>query len=394
MYKTGLDLLLEYYSHFSISDSYKGFDPYDYMNSSMMFLKKGKWIPFIGVQALKRIPINIRPLLGIKKGINPKGMGLILTALSRMYDGMKNENDHSSIENVFTWIKENQSKGYSGASWGYNFDWPSQNGVLKAYTPSVVVTAFVGAGIHEYFLKTNDEHAKGLLLSTKDFILKDLAVREYDDGIFIPYTQQSSGFCYNASLLGAELLARIYSISQDSDLLPLIKKSVDLVVKQQKEDGHWNYSLNVDTGKEKEQIDFHQGFVLCSIDNICRLTGLNDPFYRNSLDKGAKYYRKIQFFNDGRSKWRIPKIWPTEIHNQAQGIITFSQLSYLDPSYLDFAQTIAEWTIRNMQDKKGYFYYRKYRWFTNKIPFMRWSQAWMFLALVTLQNALNKKGAH
>ncbi len=37
-----------------------------------------------------------------------------------------------------------------------------------------------------------------------------------------------------------------------------------------------------------------------------------------------------------------------------------------------------------MQDPSGFFYYRKYPWFTNKIPFIRWGQAWMLLALSEL----------
>lgn len=380
--------LLEKYIHESL---YMGYDPYDYMNTALGFFKKGKWAPVMGVQLLKRLPFNIRPLLGIKKGINPKGMGLLLKALG----GVKgNENGSGSLypeDQIFSWLKANQSKGYSGAAWGYNFDWPSQNGILKAYTPSVVVTAFVGAGIHEYYLKTKDPKAKELLVSTKKFVMKDLSFIEYQNDGFFPYTQQSAGFCYNASLLGAELLARIYSVTGDKHLLEMIKKALNLVVKQQKADGHWNYSMNLKTGLEKVQIDFHQGFILCSIDNICKYAGFEDSLYREALSKGIEYYKTVQFYENGSSKWRIPKIWPVEIHNQAQGIITFSQLAYLDPSYLPFAKTIADWTIQNMQDKKGYFYYRKYRWFTNKIPFMRWSQAWMLLALVTLQNALNKK---
>jgi len=51
------------------------------------------------------------------------------------------------------------------------------------------------------------------------------------------------------------------------------------------------------------------------------------------------------------------------------------------PDYIGFAKTIARWTIENMQDKTGYFYYRKYPMFTNKIPFMRWAQGWMMVAL-------------
>ena len=76
----------------------------------------------------------------------------------------------------------------------------------------------------------------------------------------------------------------------------------------------------------------------------------------------------------------MPKKYPIDIHNQAQGIITFSKLSEFDDKYGNFAETILKWTINNMQDKKGYYYYRKYKHFTNKISYMRWGQAWMLLA--------------
>jgi len=78
------------------------------------------------------------------------------------------------------------------------------------------------------------------------------------------------------------------------------------------------------------------------------------------------------------------KNYPIEIHNQSQGIITFNKLREYDSLYEPFAYKIAEWTIKNMQTESGYFIYHKNRLFDIKIPYMRWSQAWMFLALVSL----------
>ena len=40
--------------------------------------------------------------------------------------------------------------------------------------------------------------------------------------------------------------------------------------------------------------------------------------------------------------------------------------------------------IENMFDKKGFFYYQQWPFITNRISYMRWSQAWMFLALSSL----------
>ena len=67
----------------------------------------------------------------------------------------------------------------------------------------------------------------------------------------------------------------------------------------------------------------------------------------------------------------------------------FLSFSSYNADYLPFAHTIAEWTIKNMQDKKGYFYYRKFKYYINKIPYIRWSQAWMLLALITYINNSN-----
>ena len=55
-----------------------------------------------------------------------------------------------------------------------------------------------------------------------------------------------------------------------------------------------------------------------------------------------------------------------------------------------FAEKIAKWTIENMQDEKGYFYYQKWPFLTNKIAYMRWGQAWMMLALSTLFEKIKK----
>ena len=112
------------------------------------------------------------------------------------------------------------------------------------------------------------------------------------------------------------------------------------------------------------------------------------PFARTDIpetvSKGLSYYRSIQFLDTGRALWRIPDKWPVDIHNQSQGIITFSILEKYGTDYLSFACKIADWTIKNMQSDKGYFYYRKNPLYINKIPFMRWSQAWMMLALAEL----------
>ena len=61
-------------------EKFKGYDPYDTLTSNFKFLKLGNFIALLMIQIQKRNPMNIRPLLGIKKDYNPKAIGLFLYA--------------------------------------------------------------------------------------------------------------------------------------------------------------------------------------------------------------------------------------------------------------------------------------------------------------------------
>ena len=41
-----------------------------------------------------------------------------------------------------------------------------------------------------------------------------------------------------------------------------------------------------------------------------------------------------------------------------------------------------------MLDADGHFHYQVWPWTTVRIPYMRWSQAWMLLAMATLLSGL------
>lgn len=382
--KTSLKLLLTYIE----SENFKGYDPYDTLNSPIPFHWLGKWGPVLAIQFQKRNPFNIRKLLGIKKAYNPKAMGLFLHAYSLQYQQHKSEETLQKVEFFFKWLLENRTKDYDEFCWGYNFDWASPVKFLKKYSPTIVVSGFVAKGIFEYYQATQNPKAIEVLKSIGSFAENQLAWTKTEKGFCVSYSTKTIDCCYNANMLGAELYARLYFITKEDNYKELAQKMTDFTIAYQQTDGHWNYSLDVETGKERTQIDFHQGYVLDSIHYVNQYCGENEA-YLKALKLGAAYYFSKQFKPNGQSIFRVPKAYPVEIHNQSQGIITFTRLSYLSAEYANFATTIAEWTIQNMQSKKGYFFYKKYPLYTIKTPFMRWSQAWMLLALTELKDAKN-----
>jgi hypothetical protein len=366
------------------AEDYAGYDPYDTLNSFLPFHWLGKWGPVLAIQVQKRNPLNIRPLLGIRKGRNPKGIGLFLRAYSLLYAQTGKQEYLEKAESLSTWLREHPSQGYSSYCWGYNFPWASPVKHLAAYEPSVVATGFVVKGLHEYYRASGDERVIEVMEGAADFVLEHLDRIEDETGVCISYTPVMKDACYNASLLGAEILARYIAVvpgcENETEILRLIEASMDFVTARQLDNGCWNYSIDLETGKERRQIDFHQGYVIESMEEIMRLTGQRKPEWVKAVARGLEFYRQQQFTDDGRSWWRLPKEWPVEIHNQTQGIVTFSMFD----EYRDFAITIAEYTIQNMQAADGHFYYQKFPLYTNRISYMRWSNAWMTVALSAL----------
>ncbi len=80
----------------------------------------------------------------------------------------------------------------------------------------------------------------------------------------------------------------------------------------------------------------------------------------------------------------IIRLYPIDIHAIAQSIMTLVEFKAYDEDNIDLANRIFTWSLKTMQSKTGYFFYQKKRFFINRIPYMRWSQAWMLLALSTL----------
>lgn len=66
-------------------EKYKGYDPYDTLNSFIPFKLFGSFVQAAAIQFQLRNPINIRKIIGIKKEYSVKSLGLILHAYAILY---------------------------------------------------------------------------------------------------------------------------------------------------------------------------------------------------------------------------------------------------------------------------------------------------------------------
>ena len=110
--------------------------------------------------------------------------------------------------------------------------------------------------------------------------------------------------------------------------------------------------------------------------------GTGDRSFDEILEKGYSFWKRAFLLADGTPKYYDYKTLPLDIQCSSQAIDTLVFFSDKDPEAVDLALRVARWTITNMQDKTGYFYYRRYSpWVVNKTPTLHWGQATMLCAL-------------
>jgi UDP-N-acetyl-D-mannosaminouronate:lipid I N-acetyl-D-mannosaminouronosyltransferase len=122
---------------------------------------------------------------------------------------------------------------------------------------------------------------------------------------------------------------------------------------------------------------FHTGYNLEAIYEYQKYSG--DNCFDDVINKGLNYYIENFFLEDGTPKYYDTQTYPIDIHSPAQFIVTLSRLNRLE-EHRELVDKVINWTIVNMQDKKGYFYYQLKKSISSKIPYMRWAEAWVFYA--------------
>jgi rhamnogalacturonyl hydrolase YesR len=361
-------------------EQFKGWDPYDGLNSRLFQstpLKKSAFFRLAQIQVFKRNPINLRRLFFIKKDYNPKALGLFLTAYANLYLLEKKEEHLEKLYFFKEKLEELKSPGYSGSCWGYNFDWQARRLFLfPKYTPTVVATTFVVYGLLDAYEVTKNQEFFELAVSSAEFVVNDLNRTKKDKGFLFSYSPlQGNNTVYNASLLGSKLLARIYHHTKNEVYKSLARESVMACVESQAEDGSWVYG---ELPTQNWIDSFHTGYNLEAIHEYQKYTKTHE--FDNSMTKGLDYYLNNFFLKDGTPKYYHNKTYPVDIHSPAQFIVTLSKLGILNENG-KLVDKVLEWTIQNMQDNKGYFYYQIKKGISSKIPYMRWSQAWMMYAM-------------
>ena len=374
------------------SEQFRGWDPFDGLNSKVLRavlpLKHSAILRLCVIQGFKRSPWNLRPLFGVPKEYNAKGIGLFLQGYCNLVKVVRGKPELEKtlgtkevllekVHELANLLISLRSKGYHGSCWGYNFDWQSRRLFLfPAYCPTVVATNFCAVALISAYEITKNKKYLDVALDSANFILNDLHLDEYEGEKMISYSPlHGNDLVSNASLLGSKLLAYCYKYTGEKNYLNVAKSSVRACCNGQRKDGAWTYSqlppkLWVDS--------FHTGYNLDGLIAYEEQTGDND--YHENIEKGFDYYISHFFMKDCSPKYYDNQQYPIDIHCPGQLLVTLHRLHKFE-EHSELAEKVLEWTIKNMQDKKGFFYYQLKKGISSKIPYMRWSNAFMFYAM-------------
>lgn len=359
-------------------NKWEGYDPYDALNSRLFSYTpfiKSRVCRIVFTQVMKRLPINIRPLLLIDKEQNAKAIALFLMAGIKL-NKIKMLDRRDFISAMTERVTALRSPNISYWCWGYSFPWQTRTVLVPRGAPNLVCTTFVANALLDAFEETGEAKHLDMAVSAGEYFLDELYWTDGDAMTSFSYPLPTSrSRVHNANFLAAALLARIYNITDEKKFLGPALGAARYSAGRQRDDGSWNYG---EITAQRWVDNFHTGYNLCALRSIGEYTGTKE--FDGNIRRGFNFYRKNFFTKDGAPKYFHAKAYPFDIHSAAQSIITLLKLKDLDENNLDLAHSVFQWAMNEMRDKNGYFYYQVLPFLKNKISYMRWSQAWMLMA--------------
>jgi hypothetical protein len=360
---------------------WRGWDPYDGLNSRLF-----RAVPLLGrwrlarlawIQFFKRHPCNLRPPALVPREENPKGLALFARGLLALERSGCDWIESGDSENVFGRLARLRSPDYEQWCWGYNFDWQGRAFFLPRFEPNAVATTFAAQAFLDRAETTGESHGLEIAASACRFVLETLnRPVDTEAAVCFSYTPHDQTRIYNINFLIAALFARVAMLTSDETLAGHARRALAWALAGQNDEGAWLYG---EASFQKWVDHFHTCYNLLAL-NDCR-RDLNSGEYDEAIERGLTFYMGNLFRDDGLPRPDTRGDWPIDIHAIALAILTLDRFATARPECEPRRDKIIEWTIENMQDRNGFFYYQRRKRGRIRIPYMRWSEAWMFHAL-------------
>jgi hypothetical protein len=340
---------------------WRGYDPYDALNSPVAPLTDtSRLARRLLTQAVKLSPVNLRPALGIRPAWNAKAIGLVASAYVRLA-AAGDETARPHAERWLEWLEQNHSGDETGLAWGYHFPVQTRFFRYERGTPNTIATSFVAHAFLDAAELLGDGRRKEPASAAGGFLVTRMLATDAERAYF-RYLPHEDELVHNANLLACSVLARA-GIDEPT------RSAVATSLAAQRPDGSWPYSESPEGGWVD---NFHTAY---DLESLTHCAWLGDAV-ANALRTGADYWRRALFAADGTPKYTPESLYPIDAHCYASAIDAWLALGDMAE-----AERLALLLVDRMLDPSGYVWFQRQRFWTNRVPLVRWSTAPSFKAL-------------
>ncbi len=383
--------------------NFRGFDPYDGLCTPAFsgLLARSRLLRLLVIQGVKRSLLDLRPLLRVEPGLNPKALALflqgaavwpalagetsareqladLLVCLASRPDGAPALPDRAVQPGAAAGLAAGDLAYEGPVGWGYHFPWQAVAFLQPPHYPTVVVTGFV----LEAFAAARHAALPSVTEAAARFVQESLHRHRDADGVCFSYSPRDRSRVYNASLFAARILARSAALggSAADERATLANAAADWVARRQHPNGAWLYG----EASHWQWVDgLHTGFVLETLAFIDETLGTRAR--QPAVERGVAWYRERLFSPKADALYFPGRMYPLDPHTFASAALTFLALRHAVPDGADFARAVLKRAVdRLWDDDRGVFVTRRSRLIKDRTPYLRWSQAWMFRALSDL----------
>jgi hypothetical protein len=357
---------------------WSGPDPYEALNATRIpgVLKRSPLSMRVMMQAVKRSPVDLRPLLGIRPELNAATVGLALSAYAR--NGFIDSDEaHAKVRWCIERLQELRSPSYPEPCWGYHFDVQTRAFFYSRTTPNTIATVFAGSGLLDAHELTQEPGALELAVGTGEFFLRRIAQTPAVQGAYFGYSPGDTTPIHNASMLVCALLMRLASHTQRDDFRAAADRGLAYTVSRQRPDGSWPYGERAGLG----WVDgFHTGYVLDSLLSCIEHDGEGDAL-EDAWQRGVRFYAEQLIDDDGAPRYTPQSLYPIDGQCAAQAIETLSRAVAREPALAERRSAVFAYTLGHLARDDGAFVLQRRRFWTNPTPAPRWVQAPILRAL-------------
>jgi hypothetical protein len=358
-----------------------GPDPYDGLNARGRLaapLRRSVVGRRVITQAVKRSPLDLRPVLGIPSGRSPVTLAHAACAYAR--NGfLADDLARARLNAALASLRSLRCPAYALPAWGYHFDVQTRVFFYPRGAPNSIATSFAALALLDAHAATGDPELLALAEGAGDFFLTHVPQTTDGEGAFFGYLAGDRTPIHNANTLVCAVLAELWERTGRDDFGEAARRGLLYTLGHQRGDGSWPYGERADLSWVD---NFHTGYVLESLIR-CRRAGL-DGGIAPALERGLRHYEDALFLPDGTPKYTPESVYPVDVQCAAQGIQTFALAAADDPRHLTAARRVFAYARARLRRRDGAVVFQRRRLWTNRTAHPRWGVAPMLHALTHL----------